>query len=495
MGLPAIDREVHRMGRKTLMLALAGAGLVSAGNVAYGWNLNPADWFGPRAVRASATEAAFAEERVDEGRSAEIAPTAAPDYRAIFQRFGPAVVGVTVDVPAAGRADAGRADSSPTARSRSTQSATRSQGSGFIIQRDGLILTNAHIVRDARAITIRLADRRELPAQVLGADATTDVAVLRIQAKDLPTVIFGDPAQIAIGDYVLAIGLPSGFDQSATSGIISAKSRTLPGDTYVPFIQTDVATRPGNSGGPLFNARGRVIGINSQVHARGSSYEGLSFAVPIDVALRVKNQIVSTGSARHARLGAAVQDVDQALAESFKLDAAAGALVSAVAPGSAAERSGLRSGDVIVAFNSRRVERAADLATFVGAANPGDKAALEVVRQGKRRPIDVLLSGPQEPPLAVAEAERTDAWLGVSVRPLDANQSKAARVRGGLIVEQVSGAAARAGIEPGDVIIAVNGRPIVNLEQWRTLLGGQPRQLALLVQRGDLRIFVPVKLN
>jgi len=485
------------MTRKTLMLALVCASLVSAGSAAYGWSLNPADWFTPRAMRASASDEVVSEDRLDEERSPEIAPTTAPDYRAIFQRFGPAVVGITVDVPAVGRGTAGDIVSpSPGRASRSAQSALRSQGSGFIIQRDGMILTNAHIVRDARSIMVRLADRRELPARVLGADATTDVAVLRIEARDLPVVLFGDPSQIAIGDYVLAIGLPSGFEQSATSGIISAKSRTLPGDTYVPFIQTDVAVRPGNSGGPLFNARGRVIGINSQIHARSGAYEGLSFAVPIDVALRVKNQIVSTGSARHARLGVAVQEVDQALADSFRLEAPAGALISAVAPGSAAERAGLRSGDVITAFNKRRIERASDLAAVVGTANPGDSASLEVVRQGRRQQFDVKLSGPQDPPLQVdSEADQADARLGVTVRVLDPSESKAVRVRGGLVVENVTGPAARAGIEPGDVILSVNGRQGISIEQWRALTGVHSRQLALLVQRGDQRIFVPVKMN
>jgi len=296
---------------------------------------------------------------------------------------------------------------------------------------------------------------------------------------------------------VLAIGSPFGFEQSATSGIVSAKGRSLPGDTYVPFIQTDVAVNPGNSGGPLFDALGRVVGINSQIYSRTGGYQGLSFAIPIDVAVRVRDQILATGSVRHARLGVTVQELNQGLAESFKLESPSGALVSSVAPGSAAEKAGLRAGDVVLSLNGERVERSGDLAAMVGKARPGDRVTLEVVRQGKRQQMTAVLAelstGAADPEQKAPE--RSESRLGVAVRPLAPEERQVTRLRGGLVVEDVSGAAERAGIEPGDVILSVNGRPVDTVEQLRALVNGDARQLALLVQRGDLRIFVPVRLG
>ncbi|HQY27444.1 MAG TPA: Do family serine endopeptidase, partial [Burkholderiaceae bacterium] len=367
----------------------------------------------------------------------------------------------------------------------------------FIISADGLILTNAHVVRDARNVTVKLADRREFEASVLGVDPATDVAVLRIQADNLPAVQLGEPSQLAVGDYVLAIGSPFGFEQSATSGIVSAKGRSLPGDTYVPFIQTDVAVNPGNSGGPLFDARGRVVGINSQIYSRTGGYQGLSFAIPIDVAVRVKDQILATGSVRHARLGVTVQELNQGLAESFKLDSPSGALISSVAPGSAAEKAGLRPGDVVLSLNGERIERSGDLAAMVGESRPGDRVSLEVVRQGQRQQMTAVLAElPTATETAVQQApERSESRLGVAVRPLAPEERQATRLDSGLVVEDVSGAAQRAGIEPGDVILSVNGKSVASVEQLRKLVNGDARQLALLVQRGELRIFVPVRLG
>lgn len=353
------------------------------------------------------------------------------------------------------------------------------------------------MVRDASSVSVKLADRREFEAEVLGVDPATDVAVLRITASDLPVVQLGDPSQLAVGDYVLAIGSPFGFEQSATSGIVSAKGRSLPGDTYVPFIQTDVAVNPGNSGGPLFDARGRVVGINSQIYSRTGGYQGLSFAIPIDVAVRVKDQILATGSVRHARLGVTVQELNQGLAESFKLDSPYGALVAGVAPGSAAEKAGLRVGDVVLALDGQRIERSGELAAMVGRSKPGDRVTLDVVRQGKRETLTAVLA---ELPggtgtVARASPERSERRLGVAVRPLAPQERQATRLNAGLVVEDVSGPAQRAGIEPGDVILSVNGKPVATIEQLRSLVDGDARQLALLVQRGDLRIFVPVRLG
>jgi len=493
------------MKRNSLIAALAAASLVSAGT-AYGWSLNPAQWF----ARTSTTSAVPQAATPAGGKAADatlVATTSAPDYRAIFERFGPAVVGVTVEgtVPVA-RQRTPELDNDPFFRfyrglpvppMPRGDLPVHGQGSGFIISADGLILTNAHVVRDARNVTVKLADRREFEASVLGVDPATDVAVLRIQAANLPTVQLGEPSQLAVGDYVLAIGSPFGFEQSATSGIVSAKGRSLPGDTYVPFIQTDVAVNPGNSGGPLFDARGRVVGINSQIYSRTGGYQGLSFAIPIDVAVRVKDQILATGSVRHARLGVTVQELNQGLAESFKLDSPSGALISSVAPGSAAEKAGLRPGDVVLSLNGQRIERSGDLAAMVGESRPGDRVNLEVIRQGERQQMTAVLAElPTATETAVQQApERSESRLGVAVRPLAPEERQATRLDSGLVVEDVSGAAQRAGIEPGDVILSVNGKSVASVDQLRKLVNGDARQLALLVQRGDLRIFVPVRLG
>ncbi|MBN9461246.1 MAG: Do family serine endopeptidase [Burkholderiales bacterium] len=489
------------MKARSLIVALAAAGAVTAGT-AWGWSLNPARWFGSAATTPPVPAADAA------ATPAPVATIGAPDYRAIFQRFGPAVVGITVEgsTPAARPQNAPDPGGDPFFRfyrglpippMPRGDAPTYGQGSGFIVSADGVVLTNAHVVRDARTVTVKLADRREFEARVLGVDAATDVAVLRIRASGLPTVQLGDPSQLAVGDYVLAIGSPFGFEQSATSGIVSAKGRALPGDAYVPFIQTDVAVNPGNSGGPLFDASGRVIGINSQIYSRTGGYQGLSFAIPIDVAVRIRDQILATGSVRHARLGVTVQELNQGLAESFGLDGPNGALVSSVAEGSAGEKAGLRAGDVVLSLDGVRIERSGDLAAMVGKAKPGDRVVMEVIRQGKRQKLTAVLAeapaGSEE--LAQHAPERSEARLGIAVRPLAPQEREVTHLRGGLVVEQVTGAAARAGIEPGDVILSVNGTAVATVEQLRSLVNGDARQLALLVQRGDVRIFVPVRLG
>jgi serine protease Do len=257
------------------------------------------------------------------------------------------------------------------------------QGSGFIISPDGLVLTNAHVVRGASEVRVKLTDRREFKAKVLGLDPATDIAVLRIDATGLPPVRLGDPAAAQAGDWVLAIGSPFGFENSVTAGVVSAKGRSLPGDTFVPFLQTDVAVNPGNSGGPLFNMQGEVIGINSQIYSRSGGYQGLSFAIPIDFALRIKDQIVKTGRAVHARLGITVQPVDQALAESFGLKRTEGALVAGVQPGGPAARAGLQPGDIVLKYDGKPIVEPTDLPSMVGQATPGSRATLEVWRKGR----------------------------------------------------------------------------------------------------------------
>jgi serine protease Do len=440
-----------------------------------------------------------------------------PNYRAIVQQFGPAVVGITVagtqkpEGQAGGRSLPPGMEDDPFfqffkgipgygqgQRGGQPQQPFRGQGSGFIISADGLILTNAHVVRDAKEVTVKLSDRSEYAAKVLGSDPVTDVAVLRIEAKGLPTVRLGDPKQLAVGDPVLAIGAPFGFEQTATQGIVSAKGRSLPGDAVVPFIQTDAAVNPGNSGGPLFNGSGEVVGINAQIYSHTGGYQGLAFSIPIDVALKVKDQIVATGKASHGRLGVTVQDLNQGLAESFGMKRPDGALVSQVAPGSAAAAAGLKPGDVITHVNGEALARSGSLSSVIGMSAPGEKVKLTVWREQKAMDIEARLGGATPADEAVADAGGDAAQgprLGLSLRPLQPQEKSQAKLDGGLVVEQVSGAAERAGIEAGDVLLAINGKPVTSIEQIRGVLKSQPKSVALLVQRQGNQIFVPVPLG
>jgi serine protease Do len=317
---------------------------------------------------------------------ARAARAALPDFASIVQQYGPAVVNITT----AGTRRTASAPPFPFG-GPAPEVPAHGQGSGFIVSPDGIVLTNAHVVQGATEVTVKLTDRREFRAKVLGTDAATDVAVLRVEAQGLPTVKPGDPAQARVGDWVVAIGSPFGFENSVTAGIVSAKGRALPGENYVPFIQTDAAVNPGNSGGPLFNLQGEVIGINSQIYSRTGGYQGLSFAIPIDMVLRVKDQIVATGRASHARLGVDAQTMNQALARSFGLERPTGALIASVAPGSAAERAGLQSGDVVLGFNGRPVGDSGQLAAMVGESQPGERVRLEVWRNGEKRVLGATL--------------------------------------------------------------------------------------------------------
>ena len=309
-------------------------------------------------------------------------------------------------------------------------------GSGFIISSDGLVLTNAHVVREAKEVTVKLSDRREFTAKVLGIDTTTDIAVLLIDAKDLPVVRLGDPKSLEVGDPVLAIGAPYGLEQTATQGIVSAKGRSLPGDAVVPFIQTDAAVNPGNSGGPLFDGSGSVVGINSQIYSRSGGFQGLSFAIPIDVALKVKNQIVATGKASHGRLGVTVQDLNQSLADSFGMKHVEGALISNVAPGSAAADAGLKSGDDITEVNGEPVVRSGSLSSLIGLSAPGERVKLKVWRDHAERSIEARLGGAEEreKQLADAGSAAEGGQLGLSLRPLTREEKREAKLVAGLVV-------------------------------------------------------------
>ena len=451
----------------------------------------------PAAVTAPAIPAPAIE-------TASAASGGLPSYREIVRTYGPAVVGVTVQGvhPAAGSTGPDFSDDPffqffrglPGPRGMPPAMPFRGQGSGFIISADGLVLTNAHVVRDAKEVTVKLSDRREFRAKVLGSDPATDVAVLKVDAANLPVVALGHEREVQVGDPVLAIGAPFGLEQTATQGIVSAKGRSLPGDGHVPFIQTDAAVNPGNSGGPLFDASGRVIGINAQIYSRDGGFQGLAFAIPIDVALRVKDQIVAHGRVEHARLGVRLQDLSPALAESFGLASPDGAVVTTVARGSAAEKVELKAGDVITRIDGEAVHTGADVATRVGMASPGQRLRLTVWRDGGSRELEVTLGKADAAPVAAA-GEPAAAVLGLAVRPLSAGEKRQARLEHGLVVEDVEGAAARAGIRPGDVLLSLNGRPIDSVDQVRSVLAGKPKHVALLIRRDETQIFVPIELG
>ncbi|MEO8719349.1 MAG: Do family serine endopeptidase [Burkholderiales bacterium] len=419
-----------------------------------------------------------------------------PDFASIVQQYGPAVVNITT---AGTRKTAGGGQQIPLPfqfGAPGSEVPVQGQGSGFIVSSDGIVLTNAHVVQGATEVTVKLTDRREFRAKVLGTDPATDVAVLRIEAKGLPAARLGDPSRARVGDWVVAIGSPFGFENSVTAGIVSAKGRSLPGDVYVPFIQTDVAVNPGNSGGPLFSLDGEVIGINSQIYSRSGGYQGLSFAIPIDVVLRVKDQIIATGHASHARLGVNVQTMNQALAESFGLQRAAGALVASVAPGSAAEKTGLVPGDVVLGFNGRAVGDSGELAAMVGGSRPGDAIKLDVWRKGAKRELAGTLGTATDAAAKSAGADETagQGRLGLAVRPLSPQEREAANVPGGLLVEEVNGPAARAGVAPGDIVLQAGGKPVRSVADLRAA-ARSGKTVALLVQRGARRLFVPLQMG
>jgi len=458
----------------------------------------------PAAVTAPATTAA----------PAPVAPALAaatlPDFPRITERYGPAVVNIsaTGTRKSSGIAIDPEDLNDPFELFRRFQQGPRGgvargvpgggRGAGVVVGADGIILTNAHVVKDANEVTVKLTGRREYRAKVLGSDPKTDVAVLKIEARNLPVVTVGNTKDLRPGEWVLAIGSPFGFDNTVTAGVVSAKGRSLPDDSAVPFIQTDVAVNPGNSGGPLFNGRGEVIGINSQIYSRSGGYQGVSFAIPIDVAVRVKDQIVATGKVQHARLGVTVQEVNQALADSFKLDRPEGALVSSIEKGSPAEKAGLQSGDVIRRVNGQPIVAPGDLPAIVSLSTPGDRIQMEVWRQGRKVDLSAQLASVSEK-VAKAEARPETAAasgkLGLALRPLQEAEKRQSGIKEGLVVEEVSGAAARAGVEPGDVVLAINGTPAKSPEQVRSAIAKADKSVALLIQRGEDKIFVPVRIG
>jgi serine protease Do len=378
---------------------------------------------------------------------------------------------------------------------------SRGIGSGFIVSRDGYVLTNAHVVGEGESeVTVRLIDKREFKARVVGTDRRTDIALLKIEASGLPVVRIGDAERSRVGEWVVAMGSPFGFDNTVTAGIISAKARRLPDENYVPFIQTDVAINPGNSGGPLFNLGGEVIGINSQIYSRSGGFMGISFAIPIDVAMNVKDQLVKYGRVQRGRLGVTIQGVDKELAQSFGLTDARGALVSSVEAGSPAEKADIRAGDVVLAVDGMAVEDSADLPRIIGDKRPGTRVRLELWRDGRKLAVTAVLGemsaeAPAQPGSAPQPGEDAGGRLGLAARALSAQEASQLGIAGGLVVERVTGPAAQAGLQAGDIVLALNNQPVRNVEQFRQLLSRAGNRFALLIQRGDTRIFVPVRIN
>ncbi len=466
----------------------------------------------------SRAQAAPMAQAVSSGEPVAPMPAGLPDMASIAARFGPAVVNISVSgtrkVSTAGDAsgddeqDSSDAQDSDAMREflRGFQKRfgglppqikmpVRGEGSGFIVRADGLILTNAHVVSGADEVVVKLTDRREFRAKVLGSDKLSDVAVLKIEASNLPVVALAPPQPPRVGDWVMAIGSPFGFENTVTAGVISATRRSLPGDGFVPFIQTDVAINPGNSGGPLINMRGEVVGINSQIYSGTGGYQGLSFAIPIDVAQRGEQQILSTGQVRHAKLGVSVQEVNQTLAEAFKLDKPEGALIGDVEKGSAAERAGLLSGDVVLAVNGHAIGLSGDLPAIVGLAQPGDQIDIDVWRLGAHRTVQARLDDAKSNVVRHADASTPKGRLGLALRPLNPDEKRESGLTAGLVVEGVTGPAERAGVQPGDLLLAIDGRPVTSLAQVSVAANGTGKSVAILVQRGAMKLYVPLRLS
>ena len=364
-------------------------------------------------------------------------------------------------------------------------------GSGFILSSDGYIMTNAHVVEGASEVMVTLADKREFKAKIVGADKRTDVAVVKIDAKGLPAIKIGDVNRLKVGEWVMAIGSPFGLENTVTAGIVSAKQRDT-GD-YLPFIQTDVAINPGNSGGPLINMRGEVVGINSQIYSRSGGFMGISFAIPMDEAIRVSDQLRATGKVSRGRIGVQIGPVDKEVAESIGLGSATGALVSAVEPDSPAAKAGLQAGDVIVQFNGTKIDKVSDLPRLVGNTKPGSKVSLTIFRRGKQQQLAITVADVPADESQVAQAPEASGatanakTLGLRVTDLTAAQKKALGVRGGVQVAEASGPAARAGMRPGDVVLAIANTEVASVKDFEAALAkaDQSKPVNVLVRRDE----------
>jgi serine protease Do len=466
--------------------------------------------FGAHQMLVADSHAVAGEGAKTDPAKATVAPLAAlPDFTALVDSQGPAVVNISVSKTARAAGPQGGPGGEPPLPEffrrfmpqpgqpdpENDGPSPSGVGSGFIVSADGYVLTNAHVVKDSDQVVVRLTDRREFPAKVIGIDSRTDVALIKIDAKGLPTVRIGSPDSVRVGNWVAAIGSPFGFENTVTAGIISAKSRSLPSDAYVPFIQTDVAVNPGNSGGPLFNLAGEVVGINSQIYSRTGGYMGLSFAIPIDVAMKVKDDLLQYGKVQRGRIGVTIQQVDKDLAATFGLDRARGALVSGIEKGGPADGAGLKVGDVILGVNGKKVEQSVDLPRMIGEGRPGADVKLEIWRDGKSRETSVKLGETPVEKVAAVDEPAKPSQLGLTVRPISPNERDRLQAPHGVLVERADGAAAKAGIRPGDVIIALNSEPIDSVDSLNSAVGKSRDRVALLVQRNAMRFYVPVPLG
>jgi serine protease Do len=445
-----------------------------------------------------------------------------PDFASLVEQVGPAVVNVEVVEKSRAVQSADGDDNSdsddpfgdlfrrfgiPRQMPPRNMVPSHGTGSGFIVSPDGYILTNAHVVNNASKITVRLTDRREFEAKVIGMDPRTDVAVIKINAKgDLPVVRIGDSSKLRAGEWVLAIGSPFTFENSVTAGIVSATARSVPGEdsNYVPFIQTDVVVNPGNSGGPLFNLSGEVVGINSQIYSSTGAYQGVSFAIPIDIANNVREQLVKTGHVTRGRIGVSVQPVTAALAENFGLDRPRGAVVASVESGSPADKAGIEAQDIILSVNGKPIELEEELPTEIAVLKPGAVAQLEVWRDRSIKRVNVTVEELKEHPM-VARATRTgeegDASpqtvnrIGLSVRTLTPSEREQLQTRGSVVVVGATGAAAEAGLQSGDVILSVNRSKLGSVSDFQSAVRTSGRTAVLLIQRDNLQSIVTVQLE
>ncbi len=438
-----------------------------------------------------------------------------PDFTELVEAQGPAVVNISTTSSKAAQQAPGQGPGAPEddpffdffrrygPPGQPREQEARSLGSGFIISPDGYIMTNAHVVEAGDDITVRLTDKREYTAKVIGADKRSDVAVIKIEAANLPKVTIGDANKLKVGEWVLAIGSPFGFDNTVTAGIVSAKGRSLPQENFTPFIQTDVAINPGNSGGPLFNLKGEVVGINSQIYSRTGGFMGLSFAIPIDVAMDIANQLRTAGKVTRGRIGVVIQEVTKELAESFGLSKPQGALVNSVEKGGPAEKAGIEQSDIILKFDGKTVNSSADLPRIVAATRPGSKSTVQVWRKGANKDLTVTVGELQDDkradrqPKKPAKAGDAVAKLGMNLTELTADQRKELGIASGLLVEDAQGNAAKAGIRRGDILMAINNQDVKTLEQVNQIIAQfeKSRSVALLIRRGESSLYVPLRLN
>jgi len=470
----------------------------------------------PMAIAAGATPVPAKGMRVAPAGATAVplANAAAPvDFPAIVDRYGPAVVNISATMPEqqTSRPVPEAVDLDDPLAQFFKRSAPQFQepqgglprvikviGSGFIVSPDGLILTNANLVGRAEEVTVKLTDQREFKAKVMAVDAQSDVAVIRIDARKLPTVKLGDSSRVRAGEPVLTIGAPYGFENTVTAGIVSAAPRTLPEGTAVPFIQTDVAANPDNSGGPLFNRSGEVIGINVQIYAQAGQYHSLTFAIPINVAAKVQAQLLAQDKASRGNLGVSVQDVDPGFAGAFGLPRAAGALVNFVEPGTSAAASGLKPGDVITQISDKAIDRSAELFEHAAGLKPGAKATLTLIRNRKPMTVTVTVGtvGTFKEESGTRQDEgNTARRLGLTVHPLNEAERLSSGLTEGLVVDEVYGPSAGTGIQPGDILLSFNGTPLSSLEQLSAMTAKAGRQVALLVQHDNTRAFVWVELR